>query len=231
MDSIEQTKREYLEKIFDACFKDGERCDLIISASYSLDDVKDIILGLKDQYNINQVIFFDFDYEQMQVLSERDLTPAEIEKYIPKYEIPQGKTKIMYFINDTTSKTVVYEACYIRYVQYWFMINPEIMQICTENDTSKLITTVCPNKLWAKALYGSGDRVDDLWQFINQSVPSIEELSDEIEVLREMRRKLEMLRIHNLEFHTDLGTDFRISLTKHSVWVFEQSLKNKKGFY
>ena len=231
MDSIEQTKREYLEKIFDACFKDGERCDLIISASYSLDDVKDIILGLKDQYNINQVIFFDFDYEQMKGLSERELTPAEIERLIPKYEIPQGKTKIMYFINDTTSKTIIYEECYIRYAQYWGMVNPEIMKICAENDTSKLIVTVCPNKLWAKALYGSEDRLDDLWQLINQSVPSRETLHEEIEMLIEMQRKLEMLRIHNLEFHTDLGTDFRISLTKHSVWVFEQSLKNKKGFY
>ena len=57
----ETLKKEYLRKILAASLNNRNYSTIVFHASFCLDEIKDIIEELKDEFHIDNVIFIDFD--------------------------------------------------------------------------------------------------------------------------------------------------------------------------
>ena len=237
MDKIEnqlgEIKEKYLRKMFDVLFGEREPQNVIIQASFSLDDVRDIIFKIKGDYNINQVIFYDLDYERIKNFFGRNPNEEEVDRFIPKYPPLVGKTKVIYIRNDATDYLREFNNKYSsQYHDGWKRINPEVYNAIFEGDKIDGINTataVLPNIYWAKNLYGSEDKIVDLWKLMLEVTATREELKESFDELVEKSKELQSMNIHRLHFYTDLGTDFSILLTKYSLWL--PTIKNIDEVY
>lgn len=215
-------KINYLRKILNACLRNKKYSTVVFQASFCLDEVKDIIEELKDEYHIKNIIIIDFDNKKLKDFFDYDRTQEEIDSFIPKFKKPVGNMKIIYFNNPTTDYSDDYFSDYSQtYYGYLREYNKEVFDRMNELTNEDKSVVVYPNQEWAISLLGSQDKLDELWDKINKSLLSPEVAKKEIEERVERKNELNRMRIRNLSFHTNLGTDFRIALNPHSIWACE----------
>ncbi|MGM9875668.1 MAG: aminopeptidase [Bacilli bacterium] len=226
---MEKIKREYLCKILGASLNNRNYSTIVFRASFCLDEIKNIIEELKDEYYIDNVIFMDFDNSKVKSFYEFDPTEEEIERFIPKFPKPIGNVKIIYFINDTTDYSENYNNYFKKYYMHLKKYNGEVFDTIENLSVSDITVTACPNKEWAEVLLGSQERLEELWIEINKTLLSPDLAKKEVEERIERKKELNRMNIRNLFFYTDLGTDFRISLNSHSIWNCEP--KDVEGIF
>lgn len=90
---MEKIKKEYLRKILAASLNNRNYSTVVLHASFCLDEIKDIIEELKDEFHIDNVIFIDFDNDKIKSFYESNPTEKEIERFIPKFSKPIGNIK------------------------------------------------------------------------------------------------------------------------------------------
>lgn len=218
---LKDLKKNYLRKLFSTIIGDRIPSNLILYASYSLDDIRDIVFEIKDEYNIKNIIFFDYDYEKTKSFFNSNPTNDEIERFVPKYLVPNGPTRIIYFNNVTDVCDNRFDEVGEKYYDYLEKKNKDFYKYLIEEKKYNRTVTLCPNKEWAKALYGNEDKLYDLWLLANEIIPTSEKIKEEVKERAERKRLLQEMNIHNLYFYNKLGTDFKLSLTKHSLWTME----------
>lgn len=215
-------KKNYLRRILDASLNNREYSTVVFHASFCLDEIKNIIEELKEEYYIDNVIFIDFDNEKIKSFYNSNPTEKEIERFIPKFQKPIGNMKIIYFNNAVTDFSNNYRSYYsVKYYKHLKEYNKEVFDRIQNLSDSDKTVTVCPNKDWAEGLLGSQEQLDELWMKISKTLLSPDDLKKEIERRIEQKKELNRMGIRKLCFYTDLGTNFRISLNPHSIWVCE----------
>lgn len=219
---MSKIKKNYLRKILNASLSNKDYSTVVFHASFCLDEIKNIIEEIKDEYHIDNVIFMDFDNEKIRSFFSSNPTEEEIKKFIPKFPKLIGNVKIIYFDNSITDLSYNYYSDYsINYYNYLEDYNKEVFDKIQNLSKSDKIVTVCPNKEWATSLLGNEKQLDELWLKINKTLLDSDTAKEEIEKLIEQKKKLNSMKIRNLYFYTDLGTDIKISLNSHSIWVCE----------
>ena len=185
--------------------------------------------------NKNQFIDFysflvDFDNEKVKSFYNSNPTEKEIERFIPKFPKPIGNMKIIYFHDAITDFSNNYYSDYsVKYYKHLEEYNKEVFDRIENLSDSDKTVTVCPNKDWAEGLLGSQEQLDELWMKISNTLLNPDEAKKEIEKRIEQKKELNRMGIRNLCFYTDLGTDFRIALNPHSIWVCEPN--NTEGVF
>ena len=217
---MEKIKKEYLRKILDASLYNRDYSTIIFRASFCLNEIKNIIEELKDEYHINNVLFIDFDNDKLKLFYDSNPTEQEIEKFIPKLEVT-GNVKIIYFINDETDYSKEYRNYFKKYYLHLKKYNEEVFGKIENLSVSDKTVVALPNRKWAEALLGSQEKLDELWIKINKTLLRPNLAKKEVEERIKQMEKLNRMGIRNLTFYTDLGTDFRISLNSHSIWNCE----------
>lgn len=215
-------KKNYLRKILNACLCNKRYSTVVFHASFCLDDMREIIEELKDEFHIKNLIIIDFDNDKVKSFFDTNPSDAEIREFIPKFNNPVGNMKVIYFNNSVTDLSNDYYSDYsVKYYQLLREYNKTVFDKIDILPTEDKTVTAYPNKAWAESLLGDPDFLGELWIRINKTLldPKVEKR----EVSRRIERKDELnkMRIRNLTFHTDLGTDFRIALNPHSIWVSE----------
>ncbi len=224
--TLEQIKKNYFRRIFSTSFNGQGPYTVIVTATFSLDEVRDIILEVSREFNIDNIIIEDYDYEKISNFFSNNPTEEEIMEFIPKYPVPRGNVAEIFFCNVTDESNEWYSPFGDEYYKYLERKNSEYYEIVHNLPSENSIGTVCPNRKWAKSLLGSEDKVDELWKIIDEVIPSQEALDEEAKIRDEIQRKLQAMNIRDLYFYTDLGTDFKISLTCHSLWKSSPSRIN-----
>lgn len=227
---MSQVKENYLRKILDASLFNKNYSTVVFHASFCLDEIKTIIEEIKDDYHIKNVIFIDFDSEKVKSFYESNPTEEELKKFIPKFQKPVGNMKIIYFSNPITDLSSDYYSDYsVNYYRHLEEYNKEVFDKIQSLSKSDTTVTICPNKDWANGLLGDEKQLDKLWLKISKTLLDSEEAKKEIEKRIEQKNELNNMNIRKLYFHTDLGTDFKISLNPHSIWVCEPG--NSDGIF
>ena len=221
-------KKNFLRKILNACLKNKNYSTVVFHATFPLDDLKEFIDELKEEFHIKNIIIVDFDNDKVRDFFECDPTNEEIKQFIPKFKKPVGNMKVIYFNNPTTDFSNNYYSDYSqRYYNLLTEQNKEVFDRLNSLTTEDKCVTVYPNKDWAEALLGDAEYLGELWLKINKTLlnPDVEKR----ELIKRIERKDELnkMKIRNLTFHTDLGTDFRVSLNPYSIWFCEPN--NIKG--
>lgn len=90
-------KKNYLRRILDISLNHRNYSTIVFRATFSLDEIKDIIEELKSEFNIDNVIFIDFDNDKIKSFYESNPTEKEIEEFIPKFPTPTGNMKLIFF--------------------------------------------------------------------------------------------------------------------------------------
>lgn len=215
-------KKNYFRRILDASLINRDYSTVVFMASFCLDEIKDIIEEIKEEYHIDNPIFIDFDNDKIKSFYESNPTVEEIERFIPKFPKPIGNMKIIYFDNPITDFSNNYYSEYsIKYYKHLKEYNKELydrMENLSDNDKT---VTLCPNKDWVEGLLGNQNQLDKLWIKISKTLLNPEEAKKEIEKRIERKKELNRMEIRNLCFYTNLGTDFKIALNPHSLWVCE----------
>ena len=219
---LETIKREYLRKILDVSLNNRNYSTVVFEASFCLDELKEMMKELKDEYHIDNVIFIDFYNNKVKSFFESNPTEKEIERFIPRLSKPVGNIKGIYFHNAITDYSATCCSDYsINYYKYLSKYNKELFDKMKTLSTSDKTIVAFPNKEWATALLGSEDRLGELWIKINKILSRPSDEKKEIEERIQRKNELNKMGIHNLYFYTNLGTDFRISLNPDSIWVCE----------
>ena len=99
---MNKIKKEYFQKIFSTCLCNNNYSTIIFCATFCLDEIKDIVEELKDEFHIKRIIFNDFDKNKIQTFFNKMPSEKEIEEFIPKFPSPVGNIKIIYFDNPAT---------------------------------------------------------------------------------------------------------------------------------
>ena len=219
---MEKIKKEYLRKILTASLNNRNYSTVVFYASFCLDEIKDIIEELKEEFHIDNVIFIDFDNDKIKSFYESNPTEKEIENFIPKFPKPTGNMKIIYFNNVKTDLSDNYYSDYSKkYYSHLKDYNEEVFDRMEKLSTDDETVTSCPNKEWAESLLGNQQQLKELWVKINKTLLNLDEAKKEIEERVKRKNELNRIGIRNLCFYTDLGTDFRIALNSHSIWRCE----------
>ena len=219
---LEKVKREYLRKILTVSLNNRNYSTVVFRASFCLDEIKYIIEELKDEFHIDNVIFIEFDNDIVKSFYESNPTEKEIEKFIPKFSRPIGNVKMIYFCNGKTDLSNNYCSDYSRkYYSHLKDYNKEVFDRITNLSDDDKTVTICPNKEWAESLLGNQEQLQELWIKISKTLLNPNEARKEIEERIERKNELNKMDIRNLCFYTDLGTDFRIALNPHSIWISE----------
>lgn len=212
-------KKNYLRRILDISLNNQNYSTIIFYASFSLDEIKPIIEELKDEYHIKNVIFMDFDYDKIKAFYDSNPSEKEMEMFIPKFLEPIGNIKYIYFQNTVTDFSDNFASDNrIKYYRKLKEFNEEIFsKIYSLSEKDKTLT-ICPNKEWTEGLFGNKEKLDDLWIKINGVFLKPTEEKREIENRINLMNELTKMNIRKLNFCTNLGTDFRISLNPDSIW-------------
>ena len=220
--NLEKVKKAYLRKILATSLNNHNYSTVVFHASFCLDEIKYIIEELKDEFHIDNVIFIDFDNDKVKSFYESNPTEKEIEKFIPNFSNPIGNMKIIYFSNAKTDLSDNYYSDYSRkYYSHLKYYNKEVFDRIENLSKYDKTVTVCPNKDWAESLLGNQEQLQKLWIKISKILLNPSEEKKEIKERMERKNELNKIGIRNLYFYTDLGTDFRIALNSHSIWISE----------
>ena len=142
-----------------------------------------------------------------------------MEMFIPKFLEPIGNVKCIYFQNTVTDFSDVYFSDYvIKYYRCLKESNKEVFNKMENLSGCDQTLTICPNREWAEGLFGSKEDLDNLWIKINRIFLNSSEEKREMENRINLMNELNRMNIRKLNFCTNLGTDFRISLNPHSIW-------------
>ncbi len=227
-------KEAFLRKLIEITCKD---CDTIIVYSDSnLDNVRDIFLKLKEEYHLKQLIFYEMDHKKLYEFFKTNPTEKEIKKRV--FKIPEitdpERTKIIYNYPDDYEGYVgklnkEYRDKYNFFYDQHALVNKKFWELY--DTVENMVLTILPDNTWAKYTLGSKRKEGKLWELINKTVPPIDEFNDYQKRMNEIKEYLQKSKIKNLRFHTSLGTDFRIGLTKRSLWLIEPELINGKYCY
>lgn len=229
---IEKIKKEYLRKILAASLNNRNYSTIVFHASFCLDEIKDIVEEIKDEFHINNVIFIDFDNDKVKSFYESNPTEKEIEEFIPKFSKPIGNMKIIYFSNVTDCSNNYYSNYSGKYYSHLNDYNKEVFDRIDNLSTYDVTVTTCPNKEWAESLLGNQTKLQELWMKISKTLLNPDEAKKEIEERIERKNELNRMGIRNLYFYTDIGTDFKIALNSHSIWRCEPNdIEGKVNFF
>ena len=218
---IEKIKKEYLRKILAASLNNRNYSTVVFHASFCLDEIKDIVEEIKNEFHIDNVIFIDFDNDKVKSFYESNPTDKEIEEFIPKFSKPIGNMKIIYFSNVTDCSNNYFSNYSGKYYSHLNDYNKEIFDRIENLSTYDVTVTTCPNKEWAESLLGNQTQLQELWMKISKTLLNPDEAKKEIEERIERKNELNRMGIRNLYFYTDIGTDFKIALNSHSIWRCE----------
>ena len=226
----------YLRKIIEMGCNPSQYDNLIIYSNKLNKTVKETLLKLKSEYGIKDLTFMEYDYQKLYNLFRTNPKKEEIEKMVIQYPKinDSSKTKLIY---DSQMNLDEYYMKILDVFDYSFGLyknkdiekNAEYYNLF--DNRQNIIAVALPHENFAKRLLGSSDRFDELCSIFNQVIPSSNQYQEEVKKLKEIRKYLTMLKIKNLYFHTDVGTDFKISLTKHSIWLSEPECKNNQEFF
>lgn len=226
---------DYVKKVLEIGCNIQKDDDIIVYSNVDINALKIEFLKLKDIYGINQMFFVEENYEKIYNFLKNNPNEDEIKQFVVKYptKLSQEKTKMIFVVNDDHSgyyNKLFYELLklYQLYHKYDYEYNKEFWDL---TNIAPVIGITCPNKFWAKHLLGSEDKIEQLWQLINNTIPNISDFKEEIERLKEIKMYLQMSNISQLHFYTKLGTDFRLSLTGNSLWVSEPTIKNNFEYF
>ena len=121
-------KMNYLRKILNASLCNKNYSTVVFHASFSLDDIRDVIEDLKKEYHIKNLIIIDFDNDKVKSFFESDPTKDEIRRFIPKFKNPIGNMKIIYFNNPVTDLSNEYYSDYsVKYYGLLKQYNKEVL--------------------------------------------------------------------------------------------------------
>ena len=194
---------------------------LIVFLPEESKEIETILLELRFEYKINKIYFIKNNYERLYEFLKLNPTDNEIKKYIKKYPKINKNFKVINFYTEDYSGYLyklnyeIYDK-YSKYLKNEYEINKEIYNILEH--LPKIITP-CPTYEWSKKLFGSKLKKDKLWNLVASTIPTKEELQEEILKLKKIKEYLNKLSIKELTFYTEEGTDFRLSLTKNSTWI------------
>ena len=186
----------------------------------------------EDKTNIEYHSNSSAAYEKIEAFYKTNPSEDEIEEFIPKYPIPTGNMKLIILTDDSTYYSNYMSSEYTEdYIDDLIKYNTELFDIIFALE-NKITISACPNKEWSKYLYGSQNRLSDLWKLINSNIPDIDQSNIESRNMIERRNELNKMNIRNLHFYTDLGTDFSISLNPSSIWVcYPEELGSGANYY
>ena len=219
---LERVKKDYLRKVLATSLNGNDYSTVIFRASYCLDDIKDTIDSLKDEFNLDNIIYIDFDNDKIQQFYESNPTEKEIENFITKLPKATGNIKVIYICNTVTDfSDYKYSEHYKKYQSDLKKYNQDIFDKMRSLPRHNITSTIIPNKEWAESLIGDQNELKELWIKINKTLLNKDEAKKEIEERIERKNELNRMRIKNLTFHTNLGTDFKIALNPHSIWRSE----------
>lgn len=224
---IESIKREYLNKVLHASLQNNTCSTVVIKASFSLDDIRPIIEDILKDYDVKRVIFLDYDFDDIEAFFKTKPSESEIKEYIHIHKDIPGDIRVIYFVNDSTDlseKNI--DKDFIKYEKYNKQYNGDLINKVKSAPFDRVSVLTCPNERWAKCLLGNKKKLADLWVKINDLVLDPKAELEETKARLERMKELNSMNIHNLSFYTNLGTDFRISLNRHSLWVTEPEEKN-----
>ena len=122
-------KMNYLRKILNASLCNKLYSTVVFHASFCLDDMKDIIEELKDEYHIKNLIIIDFDNDKVKTFFESEPTEDEIRRFIPRFKNIIGNMKIIYFNNPVTDLSNEYYSDYsAKYYGLLKQYNKEVFE-------------------------------------------------------------------------------------------------------
>lgn len=221
---MEQAIEDFIIKVIEigANIKEGE--SLVVYMPEEIPEIENIILELKDEYKIGDIVFIKQNYEKLYNFLITNPTDEEIEKYIETYPIVKQSCNIkQIYFNPLTEHCPYYtkliqeiRARYIRYREIDAFKNKLLYEQIPGNDC---VLTICPSKAWSKELFGDESKINELWNLLINTIPSIEELKKITNEQQEIARYLNGLKINSLNFYTDKGTDFHIKLARASKWI------------
>ena len=227
---MNQIIERYIRKILEIGCNIQNNDNLIVYSQSDISDFEEILLKIKDEYKINQVIFIRNNYEKIYNFLKNNPSEEDIQKFIIKYPMIQEKDKVKIIsVMDDDHSGYYYKLCYEiynlyeKYCQYDSKTNKELYDLFDNCVTTVII---CPTNSWAKSLFGSDNQKDKLWNLVDKCMPKTQQLKEEIKRLKEIKNYLNKVSISQLYFYTNIGTDFRIGLSKYSKWVSEPEIKN-----
>ena len=221
---MENIKEDYARKLLEVGCNIKENDTLIVTIPKESTDVEEILIRLKDEYKIKNIIFVKEDYEELYDFLSKNPTDEEINEYLPRYPNIKGEKSV---------KTLYLQMLY-EYSAGYYKLNYEIWDIYSHYreisgsinsefwscfDGKPWCLSTIPTSLWAENLLGDSSKVSELWNLFAKTTPSKEELIDILKHQNERKKYLNNLRINQLYFYTNSGTDLRIKLNKYSKWV------------
>lgn len=220
----------YVRNVLEIGCNIQENDNLYVQSHTDISDFKEVLLKLKDEYKINQVIFYDLNYEKIYNFLKNNPSDEEIGKFVVKCPIVEQKDRVKVIsITDDDHTSYYNKLCYEiwdlykKYCDYNNKVNKELYDLFKIS----IITVInCPTDSWAEELFGVNGKKDELWNLFDKCVPDVSKLKDEIKILKRIKEYLNKESISQLYFYTNSGTDFKIGLSKYSIWVSEPEINN-----
>lgn len=229
---MEQSIENYVRKVLEIGCNVQKGDNLIVYSQTDVSEFEKVLLQIKDEYGINQVVFIRRNNKKIYDFLKNNPCDDDIKKRIIKYPMIKQKdiTKIIDIIDDDHSGyyyKLCYEKYYLyeKYCKYDGEINKEIYNLF---DTCLTTVINCPNNSWAKTLFG--DEVyykkDKLWNLFDKFIPDTPILKEQIRRLKEIKDYLNKETISQLYFYTNFGTELKVGLSRYSKWVSEPETKD-----
>ena len=229
-------QEEYIRKILEIGANVDKYNNLIIVSYSNIDTAKEMFLKLKDEYKIDQMIFLDYDHEKLYNFLKTNPSKEEVIDILPKMPKLKDREKTKIIVNypsnyDGYSGKLQkeFKEPYKFYREQDKKFNEEYYSL--KEERNHYMITAIPDKVWANHLLGSPDKEDELWELVNKTVPNIDVYKDYIEHKKEINEFLQNSKIKNLTLYTNLGTDFRVSLTHRSLWLSEPESNGIIDYY
>ena len=213
--------KDHIRKILEIGCQIKKYDNLIIFLPEESKEIENILLELRFEYKINKIIFVKNNYKEIYNFLKNNPTEEEIIKYIKKYpKINKNFKSINFYCEDYSGYyyKLNYEIyrIYSKYLTIEYKFNKEMYNVL--KNIPKTITP-CPTYEWTNNLFKSNLKKDELWNLITKTVPSREQIQEEIIKLKRIKDNLNKLAIKELYFCTKQGTDLRLSLSKNSTWI------------
>ena len=229
--------REYIKKVLEVGADIKENDALIIYMPEEMSDIEKIILELKEEYKIAEIIFIKTNYEKLYNFLSQNPTDTEILKFIETYPLLKQTEHIkkIYF-NDGLSEHCpyyrkIFNNYYDTYVRYLKINHEHNKDFFEQISPAPYILSSCPSKSWTLELFNDKTKINELWKLITKTIPSVEEFKKINQQQQKIAKYLNELKINSLHFYTDKGTDFDIKLTKYAKWITYPKEINQSKIY
>lgn len=229
---------KYVRTLLEVGCSIKERDSLIVYLDSTQSEVKNVLLSLKDEYKINEIVFLEYNYEYIYNLLLTNPSDEDIINNMVRFpklkEQDKSKIKAIQFMNDNCDEYYI-KLCneidndlYNNYFDLCGKVNSDYDEL---DKKYQFIMTCWPTKSWANNLFGNPDKIDVLWKYFFKTVPNSKNFENEIKRLEYLKEFLNSLKIKSLYFYTDLGTDFKIDLNNYSIWKCEPSYFNGERIF